>query len=164
MARRRDFGDWATENSAPLFRRALLLTGDWHGAEDLVQETLAKLYVSWARVDLDRNATGYAMRTLFHVFVSDRRRRPTEVTLLDAVPERPERYRDPDLRLDLARTLAVLSPQERFVLVSRYLDDLSVEEVARMLGRTRSWVRTTSHRALRRIEAAPGPLTSSLLT
>lgn len=163
MARRRDFGDWATENTAPLFRRALLLTGDWHRAEDLVQETLAKLYVSWARVDLDRNATGYAMRTLFHVFVSDRRRRPAEVALVDVVPERQVPDRDHDLRLDLARTLAVLSPQERFVVVSRYLDDLSVEETARMLGRTQSWVRTTSHRALRRIQAAPSPLTSSLL-
>ncbi|WP_152360219.1 sigma-70 family RNA polymerase sigma factor [Microlunatus speluncae] len=160
MAGRGDFADWAGEQTPGLFRRALILTGDWHRAEDLVQETLAKLYVHWHRVDLEQNAAGYAMRTLFHVFVSDRRRRPGEATLVDVVPDRPEPGRDHELRLDLIRALDVLSPQERFVVVARYLDDLSVEEVATMLKRTRSWVRTTAHRATKRLQRSPGPLAS----
>lgn len=163
MARRRDFADWAREHTTELFRRALLLTGDWHRAEDLVQETLAKLYLHWHRIDLDRNAAGYAMRTLFHVFVSDRRRRPSEVALVDVVPDRQDLNRDHDLRLDLARALDSLTPQERFVLVARYLDDLSVEEVATMLNRTQTWVRTTAHRATRRIQRSPGLLTSPVV-
>ncbi len=160
MASRREFADWATEQTPGLFRRALLLTGDWHRAEDLVQETLAKLYVHWSRVDLDQNAAGYAMRTLFHVFVSDRRRRSNDVALVDVVPDQQDRGRDHELRLDLARALNALNPAERFVLVARYLDDLSVDEVATMLNRTKSWVRTTAHRATRRIQRSPGPLAS----
>ena len=34
-----------------LFRTALLMCGDWHLAEDLVQTTLGKLYVAWAKVE-----------------------------------------------------------------------------------------------------------------
>jgi RNA polymerase sigma factor (sigma-70 family) len=162
MPGRLDFADWAREHTTPLFRRALILTGDWHQAEDLVQETLTRVYGRWKRIDLDQNVAGYAMRTLFHVFISDRRSRRGEVGLSDVVPDRQESGRDHEIRMDLARVLARLSPQERFVLVARYLDDLSVEEVATMLNRTRSWVRTTAHRATRRIQRTAGPLASLL--
>ena len=37
----------AREVARPLFRTAYLLAGDWYLAEDLVQETLAKLYRAW---------------------------------------------------------------------------------------------------------------------
>lgn len=157
MASRRTFADWSRDHTAGLFRRALLLTGDWHRAEDLVQETLAKLYAHWHRIDLDQNAAGYAMRTLFHAYVSERRRRPSEVTLVDVVPDRPAPARDHDLRLDLIKALDALSPQERFVLVARYLDDLSVAEVAGMIDRPQSWVRNVAYRATKRIQRSPGP-------
>lgn len=162
MSAKLDFADWAREHTTPLFRRALILTGDWHRAEDLVQETLTRVYGRWHRIDLDQNVAGYAMRTLFHVFVSDRRSRRGEVGLSDVVQDQQESSRDHEIRMDLARILATLSPQERFVLVARYLDDLSVEEVATMLNRTRSWVRTTAHRATRRIQRAATPLASLL--
>ena len=32
-------------------RVAVLLTGDWHAAEDLVQASLVKLYRAWPRLD-----------------------------------------------------------------------------------------------------------------
>ncbi len=158
MPSRLDFAEWAREHTTPLFRRALILTGDWHQAEDLVQETLTRLCGRWNRIDLDQNVAGYAMRTLFHVYVSDRRRRGREVGLADVVPDQQQVSRDHDVRLDLARVLAALSPPERFVLVARYLDDQSVEEVAAMLNRSRSWVRTTAHRAAKRIRRSVGPL------
>ncbi len=162
MPIRLEFADWAREQTTALFRRALILTGDWHRAEDLVQETLTRMCGRWHRIDLDQNVAGYAMRTLFHVFVSDRRSRRGEVVLSDVQPDQREPGRDHDVRMDLARVLAALSPQERFVLVARYLDDLSVEEVATMLNRSRSWVRTTAHRATRRLQRTAGPLASLL--
>ena len=44
---------------------------------------------------------------------------------------------------------------ERCVVVARYLDDLSVAEVATLMVRTQAWVRTTSLRALRRLREHP---------
>lgn len=57
-----------------MYRRARLLTGDHHAAEDLTQDTLTKLYVAWPKMDFTRNVDGYAMRTLYHEFVSHRRK------------------------------------------------------------------------------------------
>lgn len=45
-----EFIELATARGAALFRTALLFAGDWHAAEDLVQETLGKLYVHWSKV------------------------------------------------------------------------------------------------------------------
>ena len=48
------FTEFASVATPRLFRTAMLLCGEWHLAEDLVQTTLAKLYVSWSKVMLSR--------------------------------------------------------------------------------------------------------------
>ena len=77
-----EFTDWAHEHSPGLLRRATLLCGDRHQAEDLVQETLVRLFLHWRRIDLDDNAVGYAHTTLFRLFVSGRRRRSASCSVL----------------------------------------------------------------------------------
>ncbi len=70
-----EFEGWALGVTPHLFRYARHLERDWHSAEDLVQDTLAKLYVNWWRVDETLNLKAYALQTMFHHFVSRRRRR-----------------------------------------------------------------------------------------
>ena len=43
MARSDEFVAFAQEAAPGLYRRALMLTNDHHSAEDLVQETLARM-------------------------------------------------------------------------------------------------------------------------
>jgi DNA-directed RNA polymerase specialized sigma24 family protein len=45
-------------------RTALLLTGDWHAAEDLVQAALVKLYRVWRRLDTTEDPDAYLRRIL----------------------------------------------------------------------------------------------------
>ena len=51
---------FAAARGGALFRTAWLLTGDWQLAEDLVQETLARLYVRWRKVARMDNPAAYA--------------------------------------------------------------------------------------------------------
>jgi hypothetical protein len=44
------FADFAAAASHRLRRMAFLLCGDWHAADDRVQTTLAKLFVSWRKI------------------------------------------------------------------------------------------------------------------
>src|SRR6476661_4878578 len=72
-----DFEEFARVRTPHLHRSAWLLCGDRHQAEDLVQETLAKVYVRWhrclgARID---NPAAYAQTTLVRTYLSARRRR-----------------------------------------------------------------------------------------
>ena len=148
----REFEEFALARTPALYRSAWLLCGDRHGAEDLVQETLAKLYVRWRRPLAARieNPAAYAQTTLTRTFLSVRRRRSSGELPYADPPE--EAVADPtgssDDRLALQAVLAELSPADRTVLVLRYLDDLSVAETAARMGVTPGAVRTRSSRAL----------------
>jgi RNA polymerase sigma-70 factor (sigma-E family) len=159
-----EFVELATARSAALFRTALLLTGDWHAAEDLVQDTLGKLYVHWARVAKASDPAAYARTTLVRTFLSGRRRRSSG--------ERPRADPDPGavddgdaaLRLTLLAALARLEPQDRAVLVLRYWEDLDAAATAELLGCSPSAVRTRSRRALARLRQVVGGDLTTLLT
>ena len=148
------FEEFARARAAQLYRSAWLLCGDAHQAEDLVQETLAKVYARWRRPFGGRidNPAAYAQTTLTRTFISGRRRRSSgEVPYAD-LPD--SAAADPssgsDLRLELRELLGGLSETDRAVLVLRFVEDLSVEEVAQQLGLTPGAVKNRSMRALAR--------------
>ncbi len=51
------FAAYVRERGEPHLRVAVLLTGDWHAAEDLVQARLVKLYRAWPRLGTARTRT-----------------------------------------------------------------------------------------------------------
>ncbi|WP_034264690.1 SigE family RNA polymerase sigma factor [Actinospica robiniae] len=151
-----DYVEFATAVSGRLLNTAMLLTTDRHLAEDLVQETLGKLYASWRRVAKADNPAAYARATLVHTYISHRRWRGSSEYATEFVPERGAAGPDIPLRLTLLESLARLEPKERAVLVLRYWDDLTVEQVARELGISAGAVRNRAMRALQRLRALLG--------
>jgi RNA polymerase sigma-70 factor (ECF subfamily) len=116
-------------------------------AEDLTAETFL------AAVDAVRSerppplSTGWLIGVARHKLIDHWRRLAREERSLSAVAGDPTdpsagsgRSHDPwDAQLDAIRaheTLQVLAPQHRAALTLRYLDDLPVAEVARVLDRT----------------------------
>jgi len=152
------FDAFARAQAARLHRAAWLLCGERTQAEDLVQETLAKVYVRMHRrlgPRLD-NPAAYAHTVLARTYISARRRRSsTETPYADLpgleVEGTPDHAEATDLRLALNEALAGLTPVDRAVVVLRHLEDLSVEEVATTLGLSPGAVRNRSMRALARM-------------
>jgi RNA polymerase sigma-70 factor (sigma-E family) len=145
------FHEFALARTPQLFRSAYLLCGDRHGAEDLVQETLAKVYVQWgSRID---NPAAYAQTALVRTYISHQRRRSsTELPFADLPDSAVFDATDGiELREQLREVLADLAPLDKAVLVMRYSDDLSVEEVAHRLGLSPGAVKNRSMRALDRV-------------
>lgn len=130
MAAEAEFEAWARATAPGLYARPCLLRRDPHLAEDLVQDTLTKVFVAWRRVDRDSNPDGYAMRTLYHQFVSRRRRRSSSELVSDSLPELMLPESDPPNRMDLAEALSELKPAERALVIIRFVDDLSVAHTA----------------------------------
>ncbi|MEO5665976.1 MAG: sigma factor, partial [Nocardioides sp.] len=86
------FTEWAVGRQRLLLRSAYLLTGDAHRAEDLVQESLTKVALRWARL-ADGNPTAYALTIITRDNISWWRRRrevPGETTDGAARREEPE--------------------------------------------------------------------------
>ncbi|AWZ09783.1 MULTISPECIES: SigE family RNA polymerase sigma factor [unclassified Streptomyces] len=158
--RRDGFREFAEGRSAHLYRSACLLTsGDTHLAEDLVQDTLGRMYLLWGRVNRIDNPAAYAQTVLVRAFLTHQRRRSTGERPVGEFPEPGARAvgeADPVLRLTLLEALGRLAPKDRAVLVLRYWEDRSVEETADAMNVSSAAVRTRSSRALSRLREQLG--------
>ena len=164
--REEDFRAFVVARMPALFRTAYLLTGDHGHAEDLVQTALAKTYVAWSRV-LDSGALeAYVRRTMVTTYTSWRRRRhwAMEVTTDELPhPDRSVAAEGLDAQLpddELWTALNRLPPKQRAVVILRFYEDLSVEEVARLLDCPEGSVKNWSHRALATLRTSLAPLGS----
>ena len=156
----RAFEAFVNESGDGLMRTATLLTSDPHAAEDVYQETLHRLFVRWPRVD---NPGGFC-RQVMHNLVIDlaraRHRRPRELVLLDNYDDKDPQSGDPasaaELRPAVLAALDTLTVQQRAIVVLRYFEDLSQDEVAEMLGVSPGTVKSATSRAVARLRAQPG--------
>ncbi|MEU3508764.1 sigma factor [Streptomyces longwoodensis] len=106
----------AAGSGGHLYRSACLLTsGDTHLAEDLVQETLSRMYALWGRISRTDNPAAYAQTVLVRTFLTQRRRYSASERPLADVPELPVPHGadDPALRLALLQALRELPPTRR---------------------------------------------------
>jgi RNA polymerase sigma factor (sigma-70 family) len=114
------------------------------------------MFRAWRGVQRIDNPSAYAQTVLARTFISQRRRRSWGEQPVASMPERAERPGDPALRISLQNALAELSPLDRAVLVLRFFEDRSVEQVALDLGKNAGAIRTRTSRALDRLRAVLG--------
>jgi RNA polymerase sigma-70 factor (sigma-E family) len=148
-----DFDAFVRARTMGLLRYGYALTGSQHDAADLVQEALARLGASWNRVRNRSDPEGYVRTTMARLHVSWWRRRRRE-RLVGTVPDVP--YTDTGLagvdgHHGLWQTLATLPPRQRAVLVLRYYEQRSDEEIAEVLGVSRGTVRSQAFRGLEKL-------------
>jgi RNA polymerase sigma-70 factor (sigma-E family) len=153
------FAAYVRERGEHQLRVAVLLTGDWHAAEDLVQASLVKLYRAWPRLDTRADPDAYLRRIMINTHRSWWRARWRRETPAAMLPERPAGDDLADRQAAGAvvrQALARLPRQQRAVLVLRYCEDLPEAEVAALLGCTAGTVKTHAHRGLRALRALLG--------
>ncbi|MEE1748883.1 MULTISPECIES: SigE family RNA polymerase sigma factor [unclassified Streptomyces] len=156
--------EFVAERAKALYRSAYVLAaGDAHLAEDLVQETLSRVYVHWKRVARADSPAAYAQTILVRASLTLRRRRSTGERPTGNMPDSATAGPDAALRLTLLDALGQLPPRDRAVLLLRYWEDRSIEETARMLKLSSSAVRSQGTRALNRVRALLGDSLSDLV-
>jgi RNA polymerase sigma-70 factor (ECF subfamily) len=121
-------------------------------AEDLLQETLIEAVRSASTFrgesSLKTWLCAIARRRLSRHYEAERRAAVVRAGLA-VVPESGSQDGSSDVerRDEITRALGALSPLHRQVLVLKYLDDRSVEEIAQELGRSRVQVQSLLQRA-----------------
>lgn len=140
-----------------LFRAAWTLTGNHHDAEDLVQETYARV-LSRPRFLQRDDDLGYMLRALRNTFLTSRRdasRRPQLVALpddLDTVQD--PAAADPEAALEareLYAAIAALPEEYRDVIVAVDVAGLSYKEAAKALGTKEGTIMSRLYRARNRV-------------
>jgi RNA polymerase sigma-70 factor (sigma-E family) len=144
------FRAWAAARAARLHRAAYLLCGDWHMAEDLVQETLARSALHWSAVESSEHPEAYVRQILLNQVRQRWRRRigrerpvaePAQAVVADGANDRAARDQ-------LMTALRQLPTKQRAAVVLRYFEQLSEAETALALHCSVGTVKSQTHRAL----------------
>lgn len=148
--REQGFADYFASRSGALRGTAYLLCGDWHRAEDLVQNAFVKLYRAWHRIAAHDTLDAYTRQILVRTYLDENRRgfffreRPVADHAETTAP--PDG--SPEDRLVLLRALAAVPPRQRAALVLRFWEDMSVGDTARAMGCTEGTVKSQTARGL----------------
>jgi RNA polymerase sigma-70 factor (sigma-E family) len=150
------FEDFVRSETAGLLRSAYLLTGSAASAEDVVQETLTRLYPRWSRVQDANYPQAYVRRSLVNTFLNSRRSRSAHEIVVEDVGDRPspvdlaQAVADSDLVWSLLRRLG---QRQRAALVLRYFHDWSDADIAQAVGCRTGTVRSLLSRGLTALRA-----------
>ena len=133
----------------PMVRLAFLLTGSTETAEDIVQDSLARTFPRWEKVN---EPASYVRRAVVNACNSHHRRRFRERAHPPREPEPARMEAD-----ELFDVLAALPPRMRSAIVLRFYQDLPEPEIAEILGCAPPTVRSLIHRGLARLRTVIEP-------
>jgi len=146
-----------------LYRAAWSLCGSREEAEDLVQETFARV-LRKPRLLRSEDDLGYLLRVLRNTFFSQRRtaaRRPQTTSLPDDLDVMEDRSAaQPEARIESAELYAAISalPDDfRDALIAIDVVGLSYREAAQLLKVREATITTRLHRARQRVASALVP-------
>jgi RNA polymerase sigma-70 factor (sigma-E family) len=151
-----DFRIFVQGIAASLHRTAYLLCGDWHLADDLVQEALAKACSHWRKVQRAESPSAYVRRILINESRRVwRRNRNTTVRPDASVPDIVVADLSDGVvnRAELLQALQTLSARQRATVVLRFLEGLSERETAAALGCSEGTVKSQTSRALVKLKS-----------
>ena len=147
------FDEFVRARMPALLRFAHALTGDPHVAADLVQDALERTGMRWSRLDRLGDPEAYVRRAIVNGRTS-RWRKLRRETLVDAIPDHRQATEQKLHDDDLWRLLATLPTKQRAVLVLRYYEDMSEEQIAQTLGCAPGTVKSQASKALAKLRAA----------
>jgi RNA polymerase sigma-70 factor (sigma-E family) len=146
-----EFTSFVRANTSALLRTAYLLTGSAAGAEELVQDTLVRLYPNWAKVQAADVPIAYVRRSVANAFVNQWRRPSSRELAFEFLPEHDDQF-DATAQLadrsELSQLLRELPDRQRAALVLRFFHDLPDGEIAEALQCRVGTVRSLISRGL----------------
>jgi RNA polymerase sigma-70 factor (ECF subfamily) len=136
-----------------VYRLAWRFTGDREDALDVLQETFIYLLKKFPGFRLTTSMTTFLYPVVKHLSLTIRRKNhfatsaEEELTELPAVVSQEASSR----RAELAAVLGVLPGQQREVLLMRFVDDMSLQEIAAALNIPVGTVKSRLYHALQRL-------------
>lgn len=141
--------------SGMVYRLAYARTGNKADAEDVYQDVFFKLFRTDPQTDSEEHLKAWLIRTTIH----------TSVNLLRSAWRRyfrqmPDNFDAPDMSFthddrlsDLRNALMKLPEKQRIVIHLYYYEQLSTEEIAKILGEKSSTVRSHMKRGRERLKS-----------
>jgi RNA polymerase sigma-70 factor (ECF subfamily) len=159
------FGQLMHRYTGAVYNLAYRMLGNAQDAEDAVQEIFLRAYTRLTSFDRSRRFSTWLLSIGSNYCIDRlRRRRFAWLTLDDVAYTMPSRERGPERsaleheqRDRIQAALRQLPEHYRLVLVLRYWQDMSYDEIAHVTGLTESALKTRLHRARHMLADALGP-------
>jgi len=142
----RRYRDW-------VYHLAWRFTGNQQDALDVLQETFTYLLGKFPGFSLTASMTTFLYPVVRHISLTIRsKNRPftTDEEILGELPA-PASKETQSSRSELAAVLAVLPDEQREVLLMRFVDDMTLQEIATALNIPIGTVKSRLHHALQRL-------------
>jgi RNA polymerase sigma factor (sigma-70 family) len=152
-----DFERLYAAHAEPLLGFLVYRTGDRTLAEDVAADTFERVLRTRVRFDPRKSSEKTWLYTIAMNVLRDRsRREATESRALERAVEPVGGGAAPGVEMvehrdELRRALEALSPEEREAVALRFGAELSLPEIARVTGESRSTVHGRVYRALRKM-------------
>jgi RNA polymerase sigma-70 factor (ECF subfamily) len=142
-----------------LYRTAYRMTRNAHDAEDLVQETFLRAFRSFDKYEPGTNAKAWLYTILFRVRTDVFRKQGRSPKLVELEGEGPSEPAQQERALtgggeDIARALENLPETFRAAVVLRDVEDLTYDEIAKVLDVPIGTVMSRIHRGRTLLRAA----------
>jgi RNA polymerase sigma-70 factor (ECF subfamily) len=126
---------------------AYALSGNRAGAEDITQEAFLRAHRDWPRVGRYQHPGAWVRRVAVNLATSTLRRRVIEARALARfwAQREPSLVELPASQADFWRAVRSLPRRQAQAIALHYLEDLSVAEVARVLGCAEGTVKAHLH-------------------
>jgi len=163
----RGFDDLLKENKDRIFNLLFRLTGDYHTAEDLFQETFLRAYRGLDRYEGRSGLFTWLYSIALNVYKDHERKRKRthqDAGIFDPGDfPAPESGADPEAALlrkeenaMLQEQLVALKPGLRVPVVLFYIEGMAVGRIADITGRSEASIKTALHRARKQLRAVLG--------
>lgn len=145
-----------------LYHLAYRMTGNRQEAEDIVQETFLRVYKNLERYDVNQKFSTWIYRIATNLCIDRLRKRKAVYSLdaessdhegLDGYAMMPSDNRTPESELLLSETqwliqeaIATLPVKYKSVMILRYMQDLSLQEISDVLDMPVTTIKTRVHR------------------
>ena len=160
------FAELVEAYQKPVFNLCYRMLGEGGEAEDAAQESFLRAYTNMRRYDPSRPFSTWMLSIASHYCIDQLRRRRLPLDSLEELnpwEEPADQAPGPETAAarrqgrEAARALlARLGPQDRAVVVLRYWEERSTEEIAGMLSLTVKAVKSRLHRARKQMAEAWG--------
>jgi len=146
-----DFEALVRRHQAMVFSIAFHFLQDRSAAEELAQDVFLQLHRHLGALQSADHVTFWLRRVTTHRCIDYGRRRRVNFLRLDSVPEPGAEMSLPDplLSRQLRALVGALPGHARMAIVLRYQEDLTPEEIARVLDRPVATVKSQLQRALK---------------
>lgn len=133
-----------------VYNLAWRFTGNRQDALDVLQETFIYLLGKFPNLSLKASMTTFLYPVVKHLSLNIHRKNRLLQSDEDSLNEFPAPIsKDPvEYRSELAAVLNVLPQEQREVLLMRFVDDMSLKEIAEALNIALGTVKSSLHRAL----------------